>query len=116
VDLAGEVLVSLESELFILAALFLWMTFFLAALSVKDIARLTFSCVGLFFTARTAISRLVFILLLTSSFPLCERKALLAVLVTGIFRYALFTIFLFIIFHFIFSQWIIRFEYFMINA
>lgn len=74
---------SLESWDFILAALFLWITFFLAALSAKDTALVTFSAVLLFRATLTATSSLPRIILLIDSLFLEPLRALLAVVVTG---------------------------------
>lgn len=74
---------SLERLLLILAALFLWMTFFLAALSASDIAFRILALVLCLDAALIAASRLLLIILLTDLFLPAERNALLAVLVIG---------------------------------
>lgn len=74
---------SLERVLFILAALFAWMTFFLAALSVSEIAFLIAAGVFFFLASRIATPSRDLILSLTAFFLLEERSALFAVLVTG---------------------------------
>lgn len=75
---------SLESELLILAALFLWINFFLAALSAREIAASIFSLPPPFLARRTATSSLDEISLFTKVFLFEDLKALLAVFVTGI--------------------------------
>lgn len=84
VFLATEPLVkSLLSLLFILAALFLWITWFFSARSAREMATTISFSFLLFFALRTAISRFEMIFLFTDSFLLEPLKALLAVLVTG---------------------------------
>jgi hypothetical protein len=73
----------LERLLLILAALFLWMIFFLAARSAREMASLTFSLEPSLANL-IATSSLVLISLLVSSFLFEDLNALLAVLVTGI--------------------------------
>ena len=74
---------SLDKEDLIRAALFLWMVFFLAARSAREIAFNTGSLVFSFFAFLTAISSPPNITLLTLVFIREPLKALLAVLVTG---------------------------------
>lgn len=73
----------LSSLLLILAALFLWMTFFFTALSVRDMAFLTAFFVFSFLALRIAASMFERIRSLTPSFLFEARRALLAVFVTG---------------------------------
>lgn len=75
---------SFESCDLILAALFLWITFFLAARSARDIALIIFSFTLSFFARRMAISSLAMRVLFTDSFFRLPLRARLAVLVTGI--------------------------------
>lgn len=75
---------SLLSALFILAALFLWKSFFFTDLSTRDIALRIFSFFLLFLARRIAISSLALKVLFSFSFLLETLKALLAVFVTGI--------------------------------
>ena len=70
--------------LLILLALFLWMAFFLAARSVREIAFFIFSGLLDFFACLMAISRDDNVKELTRSFFFELLKALLAVFVTGI--------------------------------
>lgn len=74
---------SLERLPLILAALFLWITLFLAALSAKEIAAIIFSFDFCLFATLMAISSLVLISLFTNSFLFELRRALFAVWVTG---------------------------------
>ncbi len=74
---------SFESVLLILAALFLWITFFLVARSTSEIASSTFSFDFDFLAALMATSSLARMRLFTAIFFLEDRCALLAVLVTG---------------------------------
>lgn len=80
---------SLERVLFTLAALFLWITLFLAARSTRDIVFKTASFVLVLLAVRIAISTPLIMSLLTTSFLFEDLKALLAVLVTGILVAAL---------------------------
>jgi len=68
----------------ILAALFLWMYFFLVARSVREIALTIWLGFFDFFAIRIATSKEVEMFLLTFAFLLEERSALFAVTVTGI--------------------------------
>lgn len=87
-DFGFEVnLTSLDNEDFILAALFLCITFFFTARSANDIAFLTASIRPLEavdFACRIAISNLLIISELTLVLRLEALRALFAVLVTGI--------------------------------
>ena len=74
---------SLDSLLFRRAALFLWISFLLAALSTKEIASSTLFADFLFFAALMANLSSFFTSLLTFSFLFELLKALLAVFVTG---------------------------------
>jgi len=65
------------------AALFLWITLFLVALSAKEIAVITSFTDFVFFALRTAISSRLIMALFTIRFFLDERRALCAVFVTG---------------------------------
>ncbi len=83
----AEVLVlgrSLDKTDFMRAALFLWIVFFLEALSAKEIAFWTESFEGCLRAALTAISSLEMIALLIFAFWADPLKALFAVFVTGI--------------------------------
>lgn len=77
---------SLVKTLFILAALFLWIAFFFADLSAKEMARKISLADLLFLARRTATSSFVIVILLTEAFFFEPRRALLAVLVTGMAR------------------------------
>lgn len=79
---------SRDSPLLILAALFLWMTFVLAALSASFTAESILADVFCFLAVRTANSSLFLISRLMAAFFFELRRALLAVLVTGIGRFA----------------------------
>jgi len=79
---------SFESLLFILAALFLWNMFFLAALSAKEIASFTFLIEGFLFACLIAISKRLTKTLLIASFLFETLSALLAVFVTGIVTFS----------------------------
>ena len=68
----------------ILAALFLWITFLLLALSAKEIALRIFSSLLVFLACRIELSSLLIVSLLTISLARLPLKALLAVFVTGI--------------------------------
>lgn len=76
--------INFESWDLILAALFLWITLFLAALSANEIAAIIFSAVLLFFATLTATSSFPIISLFMDSLFLEPLRALLAVVVTGI--------------------------------
>jgi len=69
---------------FILAALFLWMIFFLAALAVSEIAFKIASFLPVFFARRKEASSLETIRLFTFSFLFEPLRALFAVFVIGI--------------------------------
>lgn len=73
----------MESMDLILAALFLWIVYFLAALSASEIALRIDSLEGCFFATLIAISSLEIITLLTPAFLADPLKALFAVFVTG---------------------------------
>src|SRR3989304_1253774 len=75
---------SLERLLFIRAALFLWIVFFFAARSMNEKAFLTSFSFLLFLASLTTDSSLLRIFLFTFSFRRDPRRALFAVLVTGI--------------------------------
>ena len=68
----------------ILAALFLWITLFLAARSASEIADAIFAAVLVFLATLMAASNFETISLLTDSFFLLPRSARFAVFVTGI--------------------------------
>lgn len=70
----------------ILAALFLWITLFFAARSAKETAFIILSADFPFLASLTATSRPLSVALFTKVLFLLPRRALLAVLVTGIFR------------------------------
>lgn len=72
-----------ESAPLIRAAVFLWIIFFLAARSAREIALRIFFVPFFFLAILTATSKFARINLLTSSFRFELRRALLAVLVTG---------------------------------
>lgn len=74
----------MDSELFILAALFLWIAFFFAALSTSEMAFTISLAFFLFFANRTAISILDIMWVFTAFFLFEDLSALFAVLVTGI--------------------------------
>ena len=74
----------MERRDLILAALFLWITIFFAALSVLDIASRTSSFFPDLNAARIEASSLLLIWLLTVYFLLETRRARFAVFVTGI--------------------------------
>jgi len=74
----------LDSCDLILAALFLWITFFFAARSAREIADKIFSVPLAFFAILTATSSFLRISLFTDSLFLELLRALLAVVVTGI--------------------------------
>ena len=74
---------NLERPDLILAALFLWITCFFAALSTKDIAFCIFSCDFPFLASLRATSRFFLTAELTDSFFFDDLRALLAVFVTG---------------------------------
>lgn len=76
--------INFESWDLILAALFLWITLFLAALSANEIAAIIFSVALLFFATLTATSSFPIISLFMDSLFLEPLRALLAVVVTGI--------------------------------
>lgn len=78
--------ISFVRELLILAALFLWMAFFFAALSANETAAIISFEDLLFFARRTATSNFVTVILLMEAFFLEPLSALLAVLVTGMAR------------------------------
>ena len=75
--------INLESWDLILAALFLWITLFLAARSASEIAAVIFSAVLLFLATRVATSSFPRIILFIDSLFLEPLRALLAVVVTG---------------------------------
>jgi len=77
---------NLESVLLILAALFLCITFFLAALSAKDIALRIFSEDFALLATRIETSNFLRMDEFNSDFLLEDLKALLAVFVTGMGR------------------------------
>ena len=78
-----EVVINLDKEDLIRAALFLWMTFFLAARSAREEATLMLSAFLVFFACRIATSSLLIIDVLTRAFLLDDLNALFAVTVTG---------------------------------
>ncbi|KKQ95952.1 MAG: hypothetical protein UV74_C0013G0556 [Candidatus Woesebacteria bacterium GW2011_GWB1_43_14] len=75
---------SLERADFIRADLFLWIIFFLAARSAKEIALITSTCFLVFLAMRIAISKFFLVRLLTEVFLLEDLRARFAVTVTGI--------------------------------
>lgn len=74
----------MESWLLILAALFLWIIFFLATRSVREIALMILAFFRPFFANLIAAPRRFIIILLTTCFLFEALRALLAVFVTGI--------------------------------
>lgn len=75
-----------DIKLLILAALFLWIAFFFAALSARETAERISLVDLLFFARRTATSKFVIVITFVEAFLFEPRRALLAVLVTGMAR------------------------------
>jgi hypothetical protein len=75
--------INFDRDFLILAALFLWMTPFLAALSVREIALIIFWVPFSLLATRNADSKEDFMLIFTNVFFLEPLRARLAVFVTG---------------------------------